>query len=471
MRYSLLKLAGALVLLYGMAPPWAVAQEKQSNQATLPSRETDAGQSAAAGPQESFSEPLSPPPIASGVRPSLTLGAEGSRTNFITANLQLLAAYDGNVLSSSTQRVSDVSYLLAPGLTMAQTRERWDWLLAYNPGFTVNQRFQDRNQSAHNLSADIAYRFSPHVVLRMRDTFAKTTSLFSQLFSSAATTGFGPLQQANSSLITPLNRQTGNTSSADFSYQFNASSTIGVGATYYFVNFDQIASTNGVPTSLIDSRSLMLNASYGHQFSNKQWLGTSYDFQQLHFQFGTRTTIQRLLLFYSVPLRERVIFSLWAGPEYSRTDAAANFMGLAGFSGAHWSGAGGASLTWQGQHNGFRTEFTRRISDGGGLTQAVVLQQASAEVQRQLSKRWSTNLGVNYANNDPLNPFVSSLGRVRVLSATAGLNWALREYVAIGMNYGRDRQEYPQSPARMTPANRNRGAVSLSYSFTRPLGR
>jgi hypothetical protein len=468
----------AIVLLFLVAAvTLAWTQSEQPDQRPAPALVSplltppSATQDAAGGAELPFSEPFSPPGIVTGDRPPLTFTSEAGRSNFFTGSLQVVAGYDDNALSVSSSRVSDLSYLMGPGIEVAQTRERWNWMLGYHPGFTINQRFNERNQSAHNLNLDATYRVTPHVALRLRDTFEKTTNLFSESLASPLASGFGSLQPGNRSVITPLAEQTGNASGVDLAYQFSAGSMVGAGGTYYFVNYGAVAGATGPSAGLIDVRSLGTNGFYAHRFANKHLLGTTYNFERLNFDLGNRIEIHRVLLFYSLPFHTHMTLSLWAGPEYHTTQMATINPAILIAPGSRWSGAGGASYNWQGQRTSFRAEYTRAISDGGGLMQAVTLQQATADVRRQLAARWTTSIGISYANNNPLDSILSTTGKIRVLSANVGLDHPITENVILGVQYGRDQQQYTAATPLLGKVNRNRVFFSLSYLFTRPLGR
>jgi hypothetical protein len=466
------RIAAAAILLglVVVTPSWGQTGEVPDRQAPKPA----VSGAFIGGEQETgdvrefpYSEPLVPPGIVTGDRPSLTFSSEAAR-NFLTGSFQVASAFDDNALSNGSDHISNVSYLMAPGIELAQTRERWNWIFGYHPGFTINQRLSQQNQSAHNLNFDATRRLSPHVSLRLRDAFDKTTTLFSGAFADQFTPGLGSLQQPNQFLITPLAARTGNTSSADLAYRFGAGSMVGAGATYYFVNYRDVASSGGAPASLIDTQSLAADGYYAHRFANRHWVGAKYDFQRLTFDPGDRTNVERVLLFYSLPFHDQMSLELWAGPEYSNTFIS----GLTGIpSSSRWSASGGAAYSWQGQRTGVRAQFSRRTSDGGGLAQAVTLQQVSADFRYQLSARWTGSLGFSYADSDPLNRTTNSLGKIQALSGTAGLERRITDHFSLMAQYGRDRQRYPGATSTQAPANRNRVMLSLTYSFTRPLGR
>ncbi len=414
-----------------------------------------------------YSEPLNPPGVLTGDRPSLVLSSDLERQNIISGSLQWTALFNDNVLATSNNRFSDVAYLIAPGISITQSRSRGRWSLAYHPGFTFNQRFDQLNQSAHALNMDLSYRFSPHVTLRLRDSFDKTSNLFSGWFVSGSAPGFGLLQQPNQSVLTPLTERTGNTADAQLTYQFSPDSVIGAGATHYFVNYGRPA-TAGL-SNLIDTRSIATDGFYAHRFGNKHWAGTSYSFQELDFEGGHRTVIHRMLFLYALPMAGHTTLTLWAGPEYASTDVTIPNISIR--AGSTWSGAGGVSFNWQGQRAGVRTEYQRRINDGGGLAEAVTLQQADLELRYRLTARWTASAGIGYANNDPVNGNSNLVRQTEVLFAGAGIEHPVRQNFILSLHYRRDNQRYPDQGPAFPSIHRNEASFTLTYQFTRPLGR
>jgi len=252
----------------------------------------------ALGAQLPYTEVLTPPLPVNGVQMPFALLSESSRSNFIRGDIQLGSGYDDNALVTPNNHVSNVSFLVLPRIEVRQNRERLSLDFVYSPGLTINQHLSERNQTAQSLDFTMNYRLSPHVGLQLRDNFAMTNNLFSGLFGN--TPGPGPLQQSNSSVITPLADSTSNNSGLGLTYQFRASSLVGVSGNYYFVNYGSVAGANG-GSGLIDSRSGSAAGFYAHRFSNRHWVGVTYNFQQLMFYPGGRTTIPRALGFYSIP--------------------------------------------------------------------------------------------------------------------------------------------------------------------------
>ena len=418
--------------------------------------------------QFAYSEVLTPPLPVSGVRAPLRLSSEAPRSNLLTGSMTFSTAYDDNMLTSAQHRVGDWSYLFFPTLGIAQTRERWNLDFGYSPGFTINQKLNERNQSAHDLHFLFGYRLSPHVSLQVRDSFNKSTTLFSSAMPNG-TEQAAPIQGPNTSLITPYANTTSNSSGLDLTYQFGRDSMVGISGGYYFTNYDT-PGTPGQNYGFIDTRSWNGDAFYAHRFAGRHWIGATYNYQRLLFDPGYRTDVQRALLFYSVSLSSHMSLSLWAGPETSRSLVPILVLGSDGTPVWHrsWYGAGGLTWTWQGTRTGFSLDTSQQTSDGGGLTQAVRMQQAGGEIRRRLTQRWTTSVGALYAKNAPL--MSSTVSGFKTWSGNAGFDYQLTDHLGLALRYGRYQQKYTESV--LNPSiNRNRGWVSISYSFTRPLGR
>lgn len=408
-----------------------------------------------------YSEALMPPMPVAGVRAPLSLASEPARSNFVRGSVGITAAYDDNMLSTTSNRISDISYLVFPTLDFVQARGRWLLDLNYSPGFTFNQKLNERNQATHDLHLLLGYRLSPHVNLQLRDSFVKTTTLFAD-FAGMKTAGPGPMPAPNVSPVTPVTERTGNTSGLDLTYQFGRDSMVGASGGYYFVNYGRVESTSGQTYRLVDTRSWNGDGFYAHRFGGRHWVGTSYTLQRLMFDPGFPTDVQRVLGFYSLYVGSHMSFSVWAGPERSDSLAPVEVVARA----AQWNVAGGLQWNWQGQRTAFAAGYTRQTSDGGGLAQAVQMNVANAEVQRQLTRRWNATMGAMYARNDGLKS--SAIDAQRTLSASAGLHYQMTEHIAFALQYARYRQDYT---LHGVPADRNRASVSIHYSFSRPVGR
>ena len=425
----------------------------------------------ALGPELPYTEVLTPPMPVNTVQMPLMFSSDGERSNILSGSIQLGSGYDDNALVTPSDHISNVSVLVLPRIEIRQNRERWSLDLSYSPGITINQNLGEQNQFAHSLGFSTNYRFSPHVNLQLRDNFAKTNNLFAGLFGNTA--GPGPLQQSNSSVITPLADSTSNNSGLGLTYQFSASSLVGVSGNYYFVNYGSVAGTPGT-SGFIDSRSASAASFYAHRFSNRHWLGATYNFQQLMFNPGGHTTIHRILGFYSLTVGPHMTLSLWAGPQYSPSfvsnvllpQPSAGTLALP----SQWSPAAGAMFDWQGSHTSLHAGYSKQISDGGGLAEAVTMQGVDAEIRRRLATGWTASVRGAYTRNDPLHS-LSASAPLRSFQGNVGIEHRITDNLGVSVLYGRQQQRYEYALLPSATANQNRVWFSLSYAFARPLGR
>lgn len=431
------------------------------------SQKLDLAPTPAFGDELPYTEILTPPMPVSGLQMPLMFSSETSRSNFVMGGVQLGTGYDDNILATPGAHISDISYLISPTIVIGQTRARWSWDFGYSPGFTINQRVTERNQATHSLYLLFDYRLTPHITAQIRESFEKSNTLFSGLLGSTPVAEPGPLQQPNTSVVTPFANRTANNTGLDLTYQFSASSLVGASGNFYIVNYDAPSNSAVSSYGLIDSHSWGGNAFYAHRFSNGQWAGVTHNFQRLLFDVGPRTDVNRTLFFYSLPVGSRANLSLWAGPEYSTTPVSNLLIPTSSMaSQAHWNVAGGADLSWEGKKTSFRLGYIRETTDGGGLSQTVNLQQVNGEFRERLSSRWTANLGLGYGKNKPLTA-VGGTAPYRSWIGSAGLAYSVTSDIDLGVRYGRDQVQYGDN----SPSNRNRGWIFISYSFSRPLGR
>lgn len=417
------------------------------------------------------------PAFLSGGAGSTDFAPELERSNYLRGGVTVGGTYDDNASSSATNRIDDISYSVMPNITFDITRSRVRWNLAYAGGFIANQRLSERNQGSHDLSAALALKLSPHVNLHLSDSFLATTGFLQQFQNSLGTPVTGPVNQPNQTVITPLSKMLNNTGAADLSYQFGANDMIGGGGTFYDSHFRDTPTGS---SSLLDTSSRVGDIFYTHRFGNRNWTGYTYRFQQLTFSPGAnRTRTHSLLVSDTITLSPRMTLSFYAGPEYTELDSqvvtiviAPPLISLATIdtSEHRWSVSGGASFGLQGVRNSLRFDVTRKVSDGGGLLGAVQLTSVGGAFRHQLLPKTAMNLRASYGNNEALG--VASVGTPTLKSATGGvgLEQRLSTNLALSLEYGRDFQT-GGLVSTTGDINHNRAMISLSYQFTRPLGR
>jgi hypothetical protein len=460
----------ASVLCAGQDQP----QAGQTNQP--PVGQTDQSQTGTteqpAAPVEDLRAPA--PALLGGDSGSLAFTSELERSNYIRGGIAVSATYDDNASNGTTDRIGDFSYSILPNIQLDQTRSRLHWILGYSGGFTANQRLTSRNQGSHNLNGSLAYRLSPHMDLRLSDSFLDTTGLLQQFQNGIGTPVAGPVNQPNPTLITPLAKNLNNTANVDWSYQFSRDNVIGAGGTFYDAHFHDLPA-GAAP--LLDTETRSADFYLNHRFTARNWTGITYRFQRLTVGSGANLTdTHSLLLSHTIYLREHMTLSFYAGPEYSEinsvtvtaniTPPVISFATVSSFD-HQTSISGGGTFGWQGRLTSIRLEASRKVSDGGGVVGAVVLNSVEGGIRRQLTQTTAVNLNALYGHNRELG---SAAGGAPLTSATGtvGLEQRMGASLMLRLDYGRD---YQTQSTNVGSINHNRGTVSVAYSFTRPMGR
>src|SRR6185312_14274281 len=208
---------------------------------------------------------------------------------------------------------------ILPYIAIDQSRSRLHWNLNYAAGFVANQRLADQNQQSHNAGAELEYRVSPHVDLRLSDHFLYTTNFFDLLQQNVGNPGSGALQQPNQSVITPLAKRISNLGTAEMNYQFSPNDMIGGSGTFYDSRFRDVPPGT---TNLLDTDTQQATGFYTHRLARSYWIGGAYEFQQLNFSPGVdQATTSSFLLFNTIYLRPRMSISLFYGPQHWQYDS------------------------------------------------------------------------------------------------------------------------------------------------------
>jgi hypothetical protein len=407
---------------------------------------------------------LVPPPVSGQTYPLSFTSAE--RSNYLRGGLTFNTAYSDNVLAgTSPTPVSGVSYSVWPTVALDETTSRLHTVLTYAPGFTFYQRTSAYNEADQNLALDVRYRLSPHVTVSVRDSFQKSSDVFNQPNQGIDLAVSGSAQGGNETVIAPLADRLTNIGNTAITYQFNANGMIGASGTFTNLHYPNPTEVPG----LYDAASRGGSAFYSYRISRQHYIGVTYQYQEL-LSYPTTVTNQTqthaALGFYTFYPARTFSFSFFGGPQYYST--APEFLSagqpLTPASQA-WTPAAGASLNWQARHTAVTVSYLHTVSSSGGLISAVQLDSATASVRRQITRNLSASLAGSYANNAVLS--AGSLGG-HSTSASAALQRQVGEHVSLQAGYTHLHQSYG---AIFPNPDTNREWVSISYQFSRPLGR
>ncbi len=408
-----------------------------------------------------------PPPVSAQSYPTV-VGSE-ARSNYLRTGITVTSTYSDNLLGGVSARpVSDESYSIWPYIALDETTSRLHSTLTFDPGFTFYQRTNNRNEADENAGLDISYRLSPHVTLSLVDAFHKSSNLLNQPngFGSPV---FGSGQVSPVTVIAPVTDQLSNTGTAQLAYQFGLNAMVGVSGTFTNLHYSNPAEVPG----LHDSGSRGGSAFYTHRLSGRHYIGATYQYQMLlayPIGFRAQTRSNGLMLFYTFYIKPTVSLSFFGGPQYSDTE-----LSIAPTL-RSWSPAAGGSLVWQERKTNFAVSYSRMIAPGGGLIGAVHQDAGTLSINRQLTP--TTNIAVqgSYSNNQLLDAVIlqgvgGSGSSGHSISGTASLQRRLGEHFALGLGYSRLHQSYSNIAAITNAPDTNRGWISVSYQFARPLGR
>ena len=411
-----------------------------------------------------------PPPVSGQTYPTAT--ASEDRSNYLSGGITFTSAYTDNALGAvSNHPVSDISYSVAPTIALDERTSRLHWMLSYAPGFTFYQRESSRNEADHNATIDFQYRLSPHVTFSARDTFQKSSNVFNQPNLSSTEAVSGSATGANFSIIAPVADRLGNSGNVGLSYQFSRNGMIGASGTFSNLHYPNPTEVPG----LYDSSSQGGSAFYSLRISKMHYIGATYQYQRLvsyPTQGLAETQTHALLFFYTLYPTLRFSISFFGGPQHSDTiQPPLPPLNLQLPEARAWTPEAGASLSWQGRLSSLAVSYSHAVSSGGGLSGAVQMDSASASVRQQLTKTLNASLGGGYTQNDVLSSSLPGGTGGHTVSGTASLQQQLGQHLSLQLGYTRLHQVYSNVAVLSLTPDTNREFVSLSYQFSRPLGR
>lgn len=205
-------------------------------------------------------------------------------------------------------------------------------------------------------------------------------------------------------------------------------------------------------------------------------MGATYQYQRLVSHLGAadnETQTHAAMFFYTyAPRSSRFSFSLFGGPQYSDTiEPPFPPQQVQSIRTQSWDPAGGASLGWQGTLNSFALSYMHVIASGGGLMGAVQADSATASLRQQITRTLSASLTGGYSQNNVIGSGLSSTNDGHTISGTASLQQQIGQHLGAQVGYTWLHQTYNNVPVLSANPDTNRVFVSISYQFSRPLGR
>lgn len=459
------RICAALILI--ALPVWA-----QVDTAPVQSAPTATGQNSVQDQiQNQNSDLMLTPPVVSGeTYPTEPISQE--RSNYLRGGMSFTSAYGNNALATTNGKpVNEMSYSIAPTMALDETTSRLHSVLTYAPGFTFYQQTSYLNASNQNASIDFQYRLSPHVTLSARDGLQKTSSIFNEPDFSFAQAVSGSAQPTNFSVIPPVADLLRNSGNVGLSYQFALNGMIGASGTFTNLDYLNPAQVSG----LYDSNSQGGSAFYSLRLSREHYIGATYQYQRLVAYPTTglsETQTHAIMVFYTLYPSPRFSLSFFGGPQYSDTiqpPLATLHIQLPALT--QWTPAAGGSLSWQGHLNSFAMSYSHIISGGSGLIGAVHMDSGTMSLGQRMSRTLSASLSGGYVQNDVIGTFLPGAYNGHTISGTISLQKQFHQNLNFQFGYTRLHQDYSDVTVLSQIPNTNREFISLSYQFSRPIGR
>ena len=409
-------------------------------------------------------QPLTPDQL--GTAPLTGEGA--AYKNTMAYGVTSSTAFDDNAPNLGNT-VSNLTSSIQPNVSVSIDRPRSNAFLYYSPTYTYSSNVDAYNSASEAAAAKLEYRLSPRFSIQLKDAFSLTNNSFENLQAAGNLPPMGILDRPNTSVLGANLKSTTNQASADSIYRLGPHTSVGIGGTFATLQYQN--PFGGANVGSINSRSWSGRASYSQQLTPRYSFSVEYSTQNFSSQGLYSTLTHSVLGFWTVSLRQKIQFSVFGGPELSQfNDSLIAFSAVAVAKPSSTGFSGGGNLSWQGEHNGLTASFVQRVSDGGaGGGAAVDSRTASFGLQRRLSSRITTVLFANYVSNTQLDPLVA---QPDFASVSGGVSVSRMMTPHWSVNLSASRQAFLGNTAQLIGQHDHDVAtISISYSFTRPIGR
>jgi hypothetical protein len=457
------------LLLMAASPLWS--QSDTPTQTPPASTQVNVTSFEDSSTSNSTSDQMLTPPLVSGQNFPTALTSE-MRSNYLRGGINFTTAYNDNASQAPNGTpVSDINYFVSPNIAWDQATSRLHWTVNYSPGFTFYQRASSRDEADQNVALNFSYRLSPHLTFTASDNLQKSGDAFSQPDGLPSNPVSGGTQDGNFSVIAPVADMLRNSGNVGLNYQFALNGMVGASGSFSNLHYPNSAQVPG----LFDSASQGGSLFYSLRVSKMHYIGVTYQYSRLlsYPTDGTdETQTHAILFFYTLYPSSRLSVTFFGGPQHSNSvQPPPPPPGLPLPAAKAWTPAAGASMNWQGRLNSFALSYSHIISGGGGLVGAVRMDSASLSFRQQITKTISGSVAGAYTQNDVLAGAIPGTNSGHTLSASASLQKQVGQHLNLQAGYTRLHQDYSNVAVLASTPNTNREYVSLSYQFSRPLGR
>jgi hypothetical protein len=333
---------------------------------------------------------------------------------------------------------------------------------------TFYQPTSSLNEVDHNADIDYLFRLRKYTSIVVTDSLQKSSNALNQSNPLSGTSASGPAQ-----LIPAIGDRLSNTTDIGIDSQFGRNDMVGFGGTASELIFFNGKQTPGFYNAVSRGASSFLS----HRLSESQYLGASYQYiwttstpvdastSSAHLELDTQT--QGFLVFYTVYLRSGLSASLAVGPQHF--DAAAR-PGSATY--GSWTVSSLASVDWIGSRSALSANYTRTVTGGIGVLGAFESNSANATGRWKLASSWNVGLTAAYMRSQNLAPQLpSSVPGGHTLQGAVTIQHKIGQHLKAEIGYAHLHQVYSGVAVIAAAPDSDRVYASVTYQFTRPLGR
>ncbi|HXS76321.1 MAG TPA: hypothetical protein VN753_09090 [Terracidiphilus sp.] len=406
---------------------------------------------------------MTPPPVSRDAYPVM-VGSE-ERSNFLSGGLVFTAAYSDNLmLVNNSGPISDETYTFLPTIGLERRTPKQGESLHYSSGFALYQNTSKLNSVSQDGSAGYRFHLSPYAVISINDTFQQNYNLYNQ-GNPFAGGGVSGSPSSPNALIAPFANQLGNSTNAGIDYQYGRNAMIGGSAAYSFMQYSNLSDVPG----LNNQDTTDGNAFFARRIARSQYVGLTYQFSKfITHPIDTYTVSNTVFGFYTHYFTNRFSLSILGGPEHYTT-----WTQTVAKQGA-WTPAIQGSIGWQRQHTNLSASLSHVVTGAGGLIGTYHSNVGSLNGQIALSQTWGAEAHVDYMQFKNVHPNASQFSAYaggHTVTGGTSVQHRITEKIYMEAGYQHFHQSYGNIAVASSFLGSNRAYGSISYQFSRPLGR
>lgn len=240
---------------------------------------------------------------------------------------------------------------------------------------------------------------------------------------------------------------------------------IGAGGTYSLVNYPNPAQAAG----LANSNSYGGSGFFNRRLSKNQYMGVNYQYSKMTSSSEGITSDTRMYTvysFYTLYLANSLSLSVSGGPQHFNVSESSIPSSTA------WTPAVNASIGWQRNRTNLAVSYSRTVNGAGGLLGAEESTTGSASGRWQATRTWTLNAATSYSDLKSVTAQSSAgIQAGHSLSGSVSAGHPIGQHFSAEAGYSRLHQSYSNVAAIAANPDGDHEYISISYQFTRPLGR